>query len=83
MNRRPFFVDWRPEWICRRKENRTVKDRRAALAKAQENMRKTAQENDALLMQAKERAKNLIEGYIKNIGEQIGREYTVEWTDAK
>ena len=38
---------------------------------------------EIFLNQAKERAKSLIEGYVKNVGEQIGKEYTVEWVDAK
>ena len=38
-------------------------------------------ENGNLLNQAKERAKSLIEGYVKNVGEQIGKEYTVEWVE--
>lgn len=46
-------------------------------------MEETAQENTTLLAQAKERAKNLIEGYVKNVGEQIGEEYTVEWVEAE
>lgn len=46
-------------------------------------MRETAQANSALLVQAKERAKNFIEGYVKNVGEQIGEEYKVEWVEAQ
>lgn len=61
----------------------TKEEETAALAAAQDNMEKTAQENQALLLQAKERAKNLIEGYVKNVGEQLGEEYTVEWVDAE
>ena len=61
----------------------TKEEETAALAEAQDNMEKTAQANGALLVQAKERAKNLIEGYVKNVGEQIGEEYTVEWADAE
>lgn len=60
------------------KEEETI-----ALAEAQKNMRETAQANSALLAQANARAKNLIEGYVKNIGEQIGEEYTVEWVEAE
>lgn len=59
----------------------TKEEETAALAEAQDNMEKTAQANGALLVQAKERAKNLIEGYVKNVGEQIGEEYTVEWVE--
>ena len=52
------------------------------MAEAQKNMEETARSNSALLAQAKERAKNVIEGYVKNVGEQLGEEYTVEWTEA-
>lgn len=59
----------------------TKEEETAALAEAQKNMEETAQENRALLNQAKERAKNIIEGYVKNVGEQLGETYTVEWVD--
>ena len=59
----------------------TKEEETAALAEAQDNMEKTAKQNSALLAQAKERAKNLIEGYVKNVGEQIGEEYTIEWEE--
>lgn len=53
------------------------------LAEAQENMEATASSNKALLRQAKERAKQILEGYILNVGESIGEKYTVEWVDYK
>ena len=56
----------------------TKEEETAALAEAQDNMEETAKKNSALLAQAKERAKNLIEGYVKNVGEQIGEKYTIE-----
>ena len=59
----------------------TKEEETAALAEAQDNMEETAKKNSALLAQAKERAKNLIEGYVKNVGEQIGEEYTIEWEE--
>lgn len=59
----------------------TKEEETAALAEAQKNMEETAQENRALLNQAKERAKNIIEGYVKNVGEQLGETYTVQWVD--
>ena len=55
----------------------------AALAKAQDDMEETAKQNSALLAQAKERAKNLIQGYVENVGEQIGEEYTIEWAETE
>lgn len=60
----------------------TKEEETAALAEAQNNMKETAQANSALLVQAKERAKNLLEGYVKNVGDQFGEEYTVKWVDA-
>lgn len=59
----------------------TKEEETAALAEAQDNMEETARQNGALLIQAKERAKNLIQGYVQNVGEQIGEEYTIEWAE--
>ncbi len=53
------------------------------MAKAQDDMEETAKQNSALLAQAKERAKNLIQGYVENVGEQIGEEYTIEWAETE
>lgn len=61
----------------------TKEEKTEALAEAQNHMEETAKENGNLLNQAKERAKSLIEGYVKNVGEQIGKEYTVEWVEAE
>ena len=51
----------------------TTEEKTTTLAGAQE----------AMEQQAKARAKTLIEEYIKNVGESIGEEYTVEWKDAE
>ena len=59
----------------------TKEEETEALAEEQNHMEETAKENGNLLNQAKERAKSLIEGYVKNVGEQIGKEYTVEWVE--
>ena len=63
-------------WITKEEETK-------ALALAQKDMEETAKENKSLLNQAKERAKNILEAYVKNVGEQMGEEYTVEWIDYK
>lgn len=60
----------------------TKEEETEALAEAQKDMKETAEANQAMLTQAKERAMNLIEGYIRNVGEQIGEDYTIEWEDA-
>lgn len=59
----------------------TTEEKTTTLAGAQEAMEQQAKENTEMLSQAKARAKTLIEEYIKNVGESIGEEYTVEWKD--
>ena len=61
----------------------TTEKKTTTLAGAQEAMEQQAKENTEMLSQAKARAKTLIEEYIKNVGESIGEEYTVEWKDAE
>ncbi len=61
----------------------TTEEKTTTLAGAQEAMEQQAKENTEMLAQAKARAKTLIEEYIKNVGEGIGEEYTVEWKDAE
>lgn len=61
----------------------TTEEKATTLAGAQEAMEQQAKENTEMLSQAKARAKTLIEEYIKNVGESIGEEYTVEWKDAE
>lgn len=61
----------------------TTEEKTTTLAGAQEAMEQKAKENTEMLSQAKARAKTLIEEYIKNVGESIGEEYTVEWKDAE
>lgn len=61
----------------------TTEEKTMTLAGAQEAMEQQAKENTEMLSQAKARAKTLIEEYIKNVGESIGEEYTVEWKDAE
>lgn len=60
----------------------TKEEETAALASAQADMEKTAKENQALLTQARERAKKIIESYVKNAGGQVGETYTVEWIES-
>lgn len=46
---------------------------------SQEKMKTVASEDKALLDRARNRAKKIIEGYIKNVGETVGKNYSVEW----
>lgn len=59
----------------------TMDEKTSALAAAQENMKESAVANQALLNQAKERAKDIIEDYIKNVGQEMGKDYTVQWIE--
>ena len=59
----------------------TAKERSDAYAAAQENMRKEAENDQALLRRAKNNAKILLERYIINLGKEMGVEYTVNWVD--
>lgn len=56
-----------------------AEDETKALGLAQENMVKTASEDKALLASAQQRAQILLEEYIKNIGNAVGKEYSIRW----
>ena len=53
----------------------------AAINEAQEKMVEAAQTNGALLQTAQNRAKELIENYINQLGELSGTEYNIKWID--
>ncbi len=57
----------------------TAEDKNKAFADAQATMQKNAESDRSILVQAKNNAKELLEQYIINVGEQMGRKYTVEW----
>ncbi len=57
----------------------TADDQTEAFKAAQENMRQTAESDAALLLQGQQRAQELLEKYVKNVGEAIGEPYQVEW----
>ena len=59
----------------------TAEDEVAAFREAQNKMLQSASEDSALLANARQRAQNLIEDYVKNIGSSVGRQYYVEWID--
>ena len=50
-----------------------------AFKEAQENMQQSASEDTALLVNAQQRAQKLLEGYVKNIGDCVGKEYKIKW----
>ena len=57
----------------------TAEDATGAVENARNEMIKTAEENTALLVNAQERAKKMIENYIMQLGETTGTEYQITW----
>lgn len=57
----------------------SAEDQTKAFQEAQENMLATAQEDRALLLQAKERARTLLKKYVEQIGDAMGVAYEVHW----
>ena len=56
-----------------------AEDMTEAFADAQAQMELTAMNDTALLAQAQQRAQKLLEDYVNNIGNVIGKQYTIEW----
>lgn len=59
----------------------TTEEKTEILGNAQSEMRAAADQDDTLKSQARERAKSMLESYVKNVGELMGEEYTVRWID--
>ena len=57
----------------------TADDQTAAINEAQQKMKETVQENTALMLSAQNRAKVLIENYLKQLGEAAGVQYNIKW----
>ena len=60
-----------------------IEDKNQALRDAQNNLLETAKNDTTSKAQATERAKSLLEQYVKNTGEAIGKSYTVKWAQAE
>ena len=57
----------------------SAEEQHEALKCAQEDMKQNASSDKVLLAQAEQRAKELCEQYIHQVGEQTGRAYTIKW----
>lgn len=60
----------------------TAENQTEAFQAAQENMQQTAEADHTLLLQGRQRAKELLETYVKNVGDAIGETYEIRWKDA-
>ena len=56
-----------------------AEDQTKAFREAQKNMEEEASGDSALLAAAQQRAQNLLEKYVKNVGRVTGTEYTIIW----
>ena len=59
----------------------STEEKTEALSNAQTGMEKEADKDDTLKYQARKRAKDLLESYVQNTGDLIGKRYTVEWIE--
>lgn len=57
----------------------SAEDQTRVFSEAQANMVSTASKDSALLENAQQTAKKLLEEYIANIGKAVEKEYTIEW----
>lgn len=56
-----------------------AEDQTRAYEEAQKNMIEVASNDTALLASARQRAQILLEDYVKNIGNAVGKEYKINW----
>ena len=61
----------------------STRAKQEALVDAQQEMLESISNNDTLMAQARQRAKDLLEEYVINVGEVLGETYTVKWVDAE
>ncbi len=60
----------------------TTDEQAEALKAAQDNMVQSVESNAQIMTRSKDRAKELLEQYVKNVGEAIGKTYEVRFVDA-
>lgn len=56
-----------------------AEDEVQAFAEAQKDLEETAAADKAMLSSAQQRAQALLEEYVVNIGEAVGKDYTIRW----
>ena len=59
-----------------------TEEKTKSLGEAQKGMKEEAEKDDSLKFQARQRAKEMLESYVKNVGELVGDDYDVRWVDA-
>lgn len=74
LNKESYIVDSKSAKI-------TAEDETTAMQQAKEKMLETAKSDNALLINAQDRAKELLENYVDNIGICVGKQYTIIWKE--
>lgn len=72
LNEKSYFVDSDSAAI-------KAEDEVKAFTVAQQQLEENAASNLALLEEAQQRTQELLKGYIVNIGNAVGKEYTIQW----
>lgn len=57
----------------------TAEDETMAFKQAQEQLEEAAASDKTLLAMAQNRAQKLLEDYVNNIGDAVGKKYTIQW----
>jgi vacuolar-type H+-ATPase subunit H len=65
--------------VAKKSADVSGEDEIKAFGEAQNNMIKSASKDSALLANAQQRAQKLLEEYVKNVGNAIGKEYSIQW----
>lgn len=60
-----------------------AEDTAVAFEEAQSKMQEKAEQDEKLLSMAQDEAKLLLSNYVKSVGKAAGKNYTIEWKEAK
>ena len=63
--------------------NIDARDQSKILDEAQKKMESAAKKNNILLSNAQQRAQDLLEDYVENLGNGIGKKYKIKWIHSK
>ncbi len=66
-------------YVAKDSDDINVDDETKAYDEAEKNMTEKASSDTTLLSNAQQRAQSLLEDYVNNIGEVVGKEYKINW----
>lgn len=65
--------------VAKDSKNITAEDEVTAFTEAKKQLEEQAKNDQTLLMQAQQRAQTLLENYVTNLGDAVGKQYTIDW----